>query len=275
MNGSKLHKLPQNRIEVIFDGGKNLGNDVTLAAFYQQLQKVHRVLTKIEYKKSGGETATNYTVVDLSHSSPARVVIQVSPLPKKTDFTIPVMQGFNEALYAVNTGKGIDAIDTDILEDLRELSKPVGKQFKSFVISTHKESFELSERITKQIEAELAAGETEHGIVEGVLEQINIHGDQKYFHIYADSAFKKLKCRFPADLVDTATSAIGRKISASGILKYRANAFLPFEIIVEDIEIFSADLDLPDFDDLRGKAPNIMGGKTSEEFISELRNDWY
>lgn len=121
----------------------------------------------------------------------------------------------------------------------------------------------------------VSGGETEHGVAEGVLEQINIHGDQKYFHIYADSAFKKLKCRFPTDLVDTATSAIGRKISASGILKYRANAFLPFEIIVDDIEIFSADSDLPDFDDLRGKAPNIMGGKASEEFISELRNDWH
>lgn len=54
-----------------------------------------------------------------------------------------------------------------------------------------------------------------------------------------------------------------------------ANAFLPFEIIVDDIEIFSADSDLPDFDDLRGKAPNIMSGKTSEEFIAELRNDWH
>jgi hypothetical protein len=29
-----------------------------------------------------------------------------------------------------------------------------------------------------------------------------------------------------------------------------------------------------DFDDLRGKAPNIMGGKSSEEFKAELRNDW-
>lgn len=275
MSRQQLKKLDEHRIEITFEGDEGKGHDVTLASFYQQLQKVHRVLTKIEHKKSGGESSTRYMVVDLSHSSPARVVIEARPLPKKTDYSIPVMQGFNQALHAVYTGKCIADVDEDILEDLREIARPVGKRIASFSISTSKEVYEFSEKITKRIEAELAAGEIEHGTAEGMLEQINIHGDKKHFHIYSDTEPKKLKCHFPVGLEDIATSAIGRKISVSGLMKYRANSFVPFEISVDDIDIFPPDNDLPDFDDLRGRAPDIMEGKSSEEFIAELRDDWY
>lgn len=274
MSRKRLKKIDQHRFEITFEGDIGQSQDVTLPAFYQQLQKVHRLLTKIELKYSKGASATRYMVVDLSHSSPATVVIEAQPLPKRPDFSIPVMQGFNAALHAAYTGRNLDGMDDDILEDLRDIAKPVGKQIQSFIISTSKESYEFSEKVTKQIEAELAASDFELGTAEGVLEQINIHGDQKYFHIYSDAGCKKLKCRFPAHLVDEATAAIGRKVSVFGLLKYRAKAMLPFEINVQEIEIFPPDSELPDFDDLRGKAPDIMGGKTSEEFIVELRNDW-
>ncbi len=32
--------------------------------------------------------------------------------------------------------------------------------------------------------------------------------------------------------------------------------------------------ELPDWDDLRGRAPDATGGKPSEVFVRELRNSW-
>lgn len=275
MSGKKKsHKISANRIEITIEGDDGASNDVTLAAFYQQLQRIHRLLTKIETRQSGSKATTKFTVVDLSHSSPARVVIEARAPVKKVDRAVAVMRGFNDAWYAAYTGTSLDTVDDEILEDMRDIANPVGKQIHSLVIGTEKDHYDITEKIAKRIEVELATAEIEYGTAEGTLEQINIHEGQNFFHIYYAGGNGKLKCRFPTKLIDDATSAIGRKVSVTGQMHYRAKTLCPFEIHVEDIELFPLESELPEFDDIRGLAPDITDGKSSEAYISEMRDAW-
>ena len=94
------------------------------------------------------------------------------------------------------------------------------------------------------------------------------------WHIYPEIGPRKLTCYFPAKLYDDAVSAVGRKVEITGTLQYRARADWPHMITVREIEAFPPESELPDWDDLRGRAPDATGGLPSEVFVRELRDGW-
>ena len=69
-------------------------------------------------------------------------------------------------------------------------------------------------------------------------------------------------------------AAVGRRVEVYGSLKYRAQAPFPHQISVTAIEAFPPDGELPDWEDLRGRAPGATGSLSSEAFIRELRDAW-
>jgi hypothetical protein len=107
-----------------------------------------------------------------------------------------------------------------------------------------------------------------------MLEQINIHEAANVFHIYPETGPKKVTCRFPSALYDDAVSAVGKRVEVFGTLKYRARATFPHEIAVRQIETFPPTHELPDWEDLRGRAPDATGGLPSEVFVRGLRDGW-
>jgi hypothetical protein len=266
------HQIAANRIEITIEGDNGAKSDVTLAAFYKLLEGVHSLLKKIETKKTGENKAhTTFLVADLSHSSPARVVIEAYANTKNFD-PVTVVQGFDDALYSAYTGESLGESDEEILKDLRNIVRLAKKN--TLVFGTKKNYYELTEAVMKRIDVELATTEVEYGTAEGTLDQINIHEGRNYFYIYFSAGSGRLKCLFPPNLIDSATSAIGKKVSVTGQLHYRVKSPHPIEIRVKDIEVFAMDNELPDFDDIRGLAPDITGGKSSEAYIAEMRDAW-
>jgi hypothetical protein len=75
-------------------------------------------------------------------------------------------------------------------------------------------------------------------------------------------------------LLDDAIYAVGRRVEVTGTMKYRQGASFPHAIAVTAIDSFPPDDELPDWDDLRGRAPDATGALSSEAFVRELRNAW-
>ena len=107
-----------------------------------------------------------------------------------------------------------------------------------------------------------------------MLEQINIHLGANTFYIYPDIGPKEITCRFPNRLFDDAVSAVGKRVEVFGTLQYRVGVPFPHLIEVDNVEAFPPDYELPDWDDLRGRAPDATGELSSEAFIRELRDAW-
>jgi hypothetical protein len=164
--------------------------------------------------------------------------------------------------------------DADLLDDIRMLAHNVGRSVKNTTVLLNGTTLELTPAIEERCKIALAVAEECDGGIEGMLEQINIHLGANTFHIYPDIGPRKVTCHFPSRLFEDAIASVGRRVEVSGTLKYRSGAPYAHQIAVSQIEPFPPDYEVPDWEDLRGRAPNATGDLLSEAFVRELRDAW-
>jgi hypothetical protein len=260
------------RITLILEGVPEAEGRIRLNTFLTELQSLSAALGKISRDASDGKPVTIFNVEELSYNSPMRVV--VAPAPGSEHIASLVLQRFEAVADAVTTGKKLDSFDAELLEDLRSLAKPVGKQLKYATLLVNDVQYEMDDAVIKRVDTALEVDEECIGFIEGRLEKINIHDDANTFHIYPDVGPKKVACHFPNSLKDDAIFAVGRKVEVTGILKYRQGASFAHAIAVTAIDSFPPDEELPTWEDLRGRAPDATGTLSSEAFVRELRDAW-
>lgn len=262
------------KITLIIEGLPEDEGQVRLNAFMSQLQRFSGTVSKLDREANNGKHTTYFRIADLSYSSPIRVVLVPQPLPKQAYSGGAIIDSLARVTTALENGDDLSGLDADLLEDIRGLAQPVGKAIKSAALVFRGHSFALTEGVAHKLDAALATDETCAGAVEGMLEQINLHDSANVFHIYPEVGPRRVTCRFSTRLYDDAVSAVGRRVEVFGELHYRRGAKYPHHIAVGQIEAFPPDLELPDWDDLRGRAPDATGGMTSEAFVRELRDAW-
>jgi hypothetical protein len=261
------------QITLIIEGLPEDDGRVRLGAFMSQLQNLSATITKLDREANDGKAATYFRIAELSYSSPVRVVLEPQPLALR--YVGPaIIASLDRVVSALEDGADLSGFDADLLEDIRNLTRPVGKTVKSAALVFRDRTFELTPRITSKVDAALAVDEECEGSIEGMLEQINLHHGANVFYIYPEIGPRKLGCHFPARLYDEAVSAVGRKVEVSGTLHFRAGATFPHQIAVKHIEAYPPLSELPDWNDLRGRAPDATGSLSSEAFVRELRDGW-
>lgn len=134
---------------------------------------------------------------------------------------------------------------------------------------------DLTKTIANRIDAHLAEQEECYTTVDGMLEKANVHAGANVFTIYPNVGPDKIICHLNQNLVEKAISALRHRVAVSGIARYRKYSPYPYQIGVEEIEIFGREDELPSFDDLKGIAPDATGETSSEEFIRNIRDGWH
>ena len=113
------------------------------------------------------------------------------------------------------------------------------------------------------------------GTIDGKLEQINIHNNANTFRIYPSlPAASSISCKFSQELLEHVQGALGYFVSVSGECFYRPDAPFPYKIKVQEMRVLPPSSALPSLIELRGIAPEATGGKSSEQFVRELRDGW-
>ena len=275
MAPSKPKKLPteSRRVVLTLDGMPTEEGHVRASDFVKQLQVLLSALGKAEASEfERAEDRIYYRVVDLSHNSPARVVLEaVEPLegPARAHAVFGIVSG---ALQAVAESRISEATDYELVSDIAALAAPVGKSIArlSLILGTAEHS------ITRDVHARasqlLARVETRTGTVTGMLDAINIHGSTRLFRIYPVVGAAKISCAFPDSLKPTALAGIGRYVSVGGAMSYRPLAAFPHSLEVQHLELLPEADSLPRLRALRGIAPNLTDGVSSETFIGRLRD---
>jgi hypothetical protein len=263
------------RITLIIEGLPEDNGQVRLGAFMNQLQKLNATITKLDREANEGKQATVYRIAELSYKSPVRVVLEPFALPKNPYVGHAIVESLGRVTHALENGSDLSGLDADLLEDIRGLAKPVGKTVANVTLLFNDHRFDLTDKVASKVDIALSVDEECEGSIEGMLEQINLHDGANVFYVYPEIGPRKLTCHFPARLYDDAVSAVGRKVEVSGTLHYRSGATFPHQVQVKQIEAFPYESELPDWDDLRGMAPDATGELSSEDFIRELRDGWY
>ena len=90
------------------------------------------------------------------------------------------------------------------------------------------------------------------------------------------SAGGEVTCVVDWKLLDLAKAAVDNVAVVRGAGRYRPNDFHPYQIHAtepDDIEVVRPDPDAPRLSDLEGAFPGLTGGKTTGEYLREIRGE--
>ncbi len=264
----------KNQITLVIEGMPEDEGMVRFGTFVSELQSLSATISRLDRENNSGKAGTHFRIAELSYNSPVRVVLEAHPMDRQPYVGHLLMQSLERATTALAGDGDLLAFDAELLEDFRSLARPVGRNVKAAALLFNGHRFELTPSIVRRVDDALAVAEECEGAIEGMLEQINIHQGANTFHIYPEIGPKRVACTFPNPLYDDAISGVGRRVEVFGTLKYRARAPFPHQITVNAIDTYPVEMDLPDWDDLRGRAPDATAGLISEAFVREFRDGW-
>lgn len=267
--------MTEHKIMLVVEGMDRDEGHVRFEVFVEQLQKLQSALAKADKIISGGKRSSHFAIVGLSHSSPATVVLEARPNPECKDVRGEIFGKISGLIGAVERDEIPRDVDYSLLEDIRALAAPIGNTLKFASLRIDSGAHDLTKTIANRIDAHLAEQEECYTTVDGMLEKANVHAGANVFTIYPNVGPDKIICHLNQNLVEKAISALRHRVAVSGIARYRKYSPYPYQIGVEEIEIFGREDELPSFDDLKGIAPDATGETSSEEFIRNIRDGWH
>lgn len=264
----------KNAITLVIEGLPQDDGRVRFSTFITELQSLSTTIARLDKEAHGGQAGSQLRIAELSYNSPIRVVLEAHPNKGFPYAGQLLIESLERTAAAISGDGDLLSIDAEILEDIRSLARPVGKQLSAATLLFNGTQLSLNQRVIDRVDSALAVADECEGMVQGMLEQINIHHGANTFHIYPEIGPHKVTCNFSSRLYDDAVSSVGRKVEVFGTMKYRARASFPHQIIVSSIDIFPLEEDIPEWEDIRGRAPDATGDLSSEAFVRELRSGW-
>ena len=268
----------KNRLILKMEGAERSGNHLELSVFVEKTRQFLEFL-KVSAKDSG-ESGAVFEVVNLSHSSP--VTMDCVPVARGAETAPPsvIFNGIKEKLELTAGGQTRD-LSHPVLDSLEKLADYQPEKLARIEIHAiagdgkKVNVYVLNDECKEMLREARSSEDRVISTVSGKLEQINIHNDANIFRIY-DSVphAHHIDCKFPNELLESVPNGLGRFVSVWGECFYRPDAAAPYRVIVREMEILPPSNELPSLSDLRGIAPGATGGKSSEQFVRELRDEW-
>src|SRR5579859_3823187 len=174
--------MPQNRITIQLTGSLEDDWNVTLSGFLTQLEAVKAALKQTERLLTGEEEpSVYYRIVDLSHNSPATVVLEAvsltnrpHPQPKKkgatqkTDYSAATVSQFFHSLKQIREKRQApERADLQTLEAYRNLATPVSKKVSGMKVIENAESVDIDQNFQSAIEEIIGPDELVEGTISG------------------------------------------------------------------------------------------------------------
>lgn len=263
------------RITVTIAGSKEDKGRVRLTEFIKQLEAVKSSLKQTERLISDGdETKLYYRIVELTYSSPARVVIEPASLggSETNGLGSRTVKQFVTNLSQVARGKRPARADLTALQSYQNLTSMLKQHVGKVEIKNGAKAVAIDSRFATKIAKIIGPDELAEGSMFGMLEWLNLHHANR-FHIYPTVGPTKVDCDFPVELRPQVIAAVDTYVQVSGQLRYKHLEKFPYAINVSHIEPLPPEDKLPTLYDLRGVAPAATGETSAANFIRALRDE--
>lgn len=262
-------------VKIVLNGLEDEKGRVRLNDFVEQLNGIASAMRKAGVTDSSSRRPDVYfRIVSLSSNSP--LTVEMEMVTQDVDDAAQVADSAREffgLLKEINKrGEISRQVDYGVLESVRQLAAPMGKTLASTSVSLFRTTVPITPRFRAQFERVLAPEQVAGGSVRGMLEFINLHGNKKVFRIYPDAGPRRIKCLLRDEQVADAIASVGKFVEVRGIVHYKASATHAHEIEVASIQVLPT-VPVEALQALRGIAPDLTGGLTSEEYIRNLRAD--
>ena len=266
--------MSTHRIVIEMEGPDPNGKHLDLQIFLEKVGQLKAFLNSIV--KDEDRKQVGLTLVGLSHSSPA--VLECQPY-RKNEPDASLVMACDHYLGLVNTGKtaNIPHPILSAMENLAELKPNKIARVELRITGSTLDNvhiWKLDDAFRSKLAQARSADDIQINTIDGKLEAIDIHGKRTFKIFTWAPSIASVKCAFPKEMLEQVTGALGKWVSVSGECHNRPDAIMPHEIHVHKIEVLPPSKDLPTLSDLRGIAPGATGGKSSEQFVRELRDKW-
>jgi hypothetical protein len=244
-----------------------------LAALQEALESIDREMN--------GKSTLYYRVVNLSHHSPAKVVIE--PVLKQRLKTVrmgnrwghlpeQIHHSFFETItYIKNDNQArLAKVGEPVIDAIAGLLEGLGTEFKSGSIANSKMKFKLDDDLKQSVEKLLMPEFHSYGSVEGQLLALNVAKGNR-FYIYPELGARSISCQFPEEMFEKAQGYIRKNVRVYGTKYFRESTGFPFTIRdVKDLELLEPSKPFPEF----RPSPVKIIGKMADELIRESREEW-
>lgn len=262
------------RITLVIEGLAEDDGKLRFGVALETLQRFSATLKRLDRDANDGKIGNEFRVAAISYASPLTIELEPCPIGRRRESAHQIIESLGQVSDALRSEGDLLEFDAGLLEDMRSIAQPVGKQVKAITMLFNGAKLDFTPQLATHVDRALTVADECEGSIEGMLEQINIHAGANTFHIYPDVGPRKVACRFSPRLYDEVVAAVGRKVEVFGTLHYRARADWPHEISATGIEAYPAEIDLPQWEDLRGMAPGATSEMLSEVFVREMRDGW-
>jgi hypothetical protein len=263
------------RIILTIDPGRRRPN-VRFETFLAELTAINAALVEADRTLSpSGRQTTYYDVVDLRRTSPPEIELEARPLDRKIDHRAVVLNQFFGGLRQIGEqGKAPDTFDRPILEKIQAMAASARKRGVVTRIKAGDAEISLNRRFEVRIDRILSSEEVVFNSVEGRLEAANFHMNTNYCAIYPAAGARKIAGRFSGAIGHKVLAAMTHHVRAFGRVFYRYRERHPYWIEISDLNSLESEGGYPRLHELQGIAPNLTNGKSAEDYVREIRDEW-
>jgi hypothetical protein len=263
--------LKKFELTIEIDPGR--GRDVPLEDFERELRALTGALMSADDFVSSGNRSTDFFVKDLHHSTPT-IVLEARSIAPGRDVRAEVISHFMGGISELlRSGRLPANFSADTVECLRDLTSPIGEGIRETRISWGDSKVIVGIELKDRLKRIKISDDREVGEVDGLLEQINIHGTTSTFRIYPVVGPEFVTCEFDEALATEVQESLGKYVVASGEIRYRRGARFPYRAVVESIAVVS-ELEQPTLAEIRGISPYATHDEETVDFIQRLRDGW-
>ncbi len=251
------------------DGLHSDGGNIRLGVFTNKLDEFKSLYDEATelVGQNTGIKKDDLLIVSLSHNSPA-----CATLASSNAYGVDAMHLIEESLVKINNGTfDLQEKHLALFEKLKDFCKTNFSKFGALWLSRDGALVTSITRETIQaIELLSQPDFTSFGSAKGLVQTYNSHSRDKYFHLYGMFG-EKIKCFFDEDLRDQARDSVDKSVVVHGILKYHTGHITPYEIDVQQIEVYASNEKMSSITSLFGVTAHDI------DLIEELRrarNEW-
>src|SRR5579863_2773157 len=269
---NQLLFMPSTVARLTLEGLASEGGRIRLADFLRELNLVQGALTELDRAATAGRKRSSYfRLTALNYSSPARVCFEEVPIATDAQ-SHDAIGALGRLLHDLKTRNQAVDVDATAANMIARMAGPVGHTIASVSIASNGIELAITVETKREIELLLEPRERYESSLMGMLEAINLHQGANVFRVYPDIGPAKVACRFPPELLADAVRAVGRFVEIRGVFSRGGKERYPSAADVTAIEILPEEREESPLASLRGIAPDLTGGRSTEQFLSALRD---
>lgn len=261
------------RITIRILGSERDGGDVRLSDFIDQLEAFAEALRQTERALSGNSsTYIYYKIVDLTHNSPATIVLEAVAKKRAPVTSRAVTKKFIDGVRVIrNKKRAPHGADIAMLRAYKALASPKKNIQRVELVQSSAKVIPIDSVFSREVDKIIGPDIYSVGSVSGRLESINLHNTLR-FAIFPSVGPSRISCEFKSNLRPAVKEALDRYVTITGRLRYKEMDKYPYAIDVREIDIHEPDAELPNLYDIRGITEDSTEGQSAEDFVRSMRD---